>query len=168
MSVVIKPVIDELDKWAELLRSSFITVADAFGITRENAPTNPAFADTDSLSVMLDKGVSLFGAYCDDMRAGFVALEDAGNGCWYMERLAVLPEYRHKGIGRMLMDFAFGTVKEKGGKKISIGIINENKVLKDWYTEYGFAETGTRVFKHLPFEVCFMEKPVGRRIYGST
>lgn len=160
MSLVIRPVNDELDKWVELLRNSFITVADDFGITRENAPTNPAFADEDSLSKMIEKGVSLFGAYYDSRRAGFVALENAGSGCWYMERLAVLPEYRHKGIGRKLMDFAFAAVKDRGGSKISIGIIDENKVLKNWYTEYGFIETGTKAFKHLPFEVCFMEKPV--------
>lgn len=161
MSLVIKPVNDDLDKWVELLRASFITVADEFGITRENAPTNPAFADTDSLLRMIKKGVSLFGAYFDSRRAGFVALEKAENGCWYMERLAVLPEYRHKGIGRKLIDFSCETVKERGGDKISIGIINDNKVLKNWYTEYGFTQTGTKVFKHLPFEVCFMEKPVG-------
>lgn len=160
MNLVIRPVIDELDKWAELVRNSFITVANEFGITRENAPTNPAFADADSLSGMIDKGVSLFGAFYDDQRVGFVALQDASNGCWYMERLAVLPEYRHKGIGRKLMDHAFGTVKERGGSRISIGIINENKVLKNWYKEYGFIETGTRTFGHLPFEVCFLEKPV--------
>lgn len=160
MSLMIKQVNDELDKWVELLRNSFITVADDFGITCENAPTNPAFADTDSLSKMLEKGVILFGAYYDSKRAGFVALENAGNGCWYMERLAVLPEYRHMGIGRRLMDFAFATVKERGGSKISIGIINENKVLKNWYMEYGFTETGTKAFKHLPFEACFMEKSV--------
>ena len=75
-----------------------------------------------------------------------------------MERLAVLPSYRHRGIGRALMDFAFEAVKKHGGKKVSIGIINENRVLKNWYMEYGFVETGTRVFRHLPFEVCFMEK----------
>ena len=160
MSLVIKPVIDELDKWAELLRDAFITVADDFGITRENAPSNPAFAEADSLSGMINKGVSLFGVYYDSQRAGFIALENAGNGSWYMERLAVLPEYRHKGIGIKLMDFAFATVKERGGEKISIGIINENKMLKNWYTEYGFIETGIRTFKHLPFEVCFMEKSV--------
>ena len=160
MSLVIKPVIDELDKWAELLRDAFITVADDFGITRENAPSNPAFAEADSLPRMLDKGVSLFGAYYGSQRAGFVALEDADNGCWYMERLAVLPEYRHKCIGRKLMDFAFATVKERGGVKILIDIINENKVLKNWYMDYGFIETGIKAIKHLPFEVCFMEKPV--------
>lgn len=46
------------------------------------------------------------------------------------------------------------------GGSVSIGIINENRVLKNWYIEYRFAETGTRKSSHLPFEVCFLEKEV--------
>ena len=82
-----------------------------------------------------------------------------------MERLAVLPSYRHRGIGRALMDFAFKTVKKHGGKKVSIGIINENRVLKNWYMEYGFVETGTRVFRHLPFEYASWRKWQGKEQY---
>jgi ribosomal protein S18 acetylase RimI-like enzyme len=77
-----------------------------------------------------------------------------------MEKLAVLPEYRHKGYGKRIMDFVSGFVKEQGGSKISIGIINENTILKNWYLEYGFKETETRVFSHLPFTVCLMGKEV--------
>lgn len=107
----------------------------------------------------------MYGAYLDGQRVGFVAVERADDDRWYMERLAVLPEYRHKGIGRTLMDFVFETVRQRGGKKVSIGIINENRVLKKWYIDYGFVETGTRAFSHLPFEVCFLEKAV--RSIGS-
>ena len=45
----------------------------------------------------------------------------------------------------------------KGAKKLSIGIIYEQKVLKDWYKDIGFRETGIRKFEHLPFTVGFME-----------
>jgi ribosomal protein S18 acetylase RimI-like enzyme len=158
MDIVISEVCDKFEEWAVVIRNSFATVAEEFGITRENAPTNPAFAEADSLEKMKEKGIMLYGAYLDEQRVGFVAIERADGDRWYMERLAVLPPYRHRGIGRALMDFAFKTVKKHGGKKVSIGIINENRVLKNWYMEYGFVETGTRVFRHLPFEVCFMEK----------
>lgn len=77
-----------------------------------------------------------------------------------MERLAVLPEYRHKGIDRKLMKFVFDNVKEDGGERVSIGIINENRKLKNWYLQYGFIETGVKKFEHLSFVVCFMEKNI--------
>lgn len=75
-----------------------------------------------------------------------------------MEKLAVLPEHRHKGYGKKLMGFVFEQVKMSKGERISIGIINESTVLKNWYIENGFAETGTKKFEHLSFTVCFMEK----------
>lgn len=56
------------------------------------------------------------------------------------------------------MDFVVSFVKDKGGKKISIGIINENVILKKWYSAYGFKETEIKAFNHLPFMVCLMEK----------
>jgi hypothetical protein len=59
-----------------------------------------------------------------------------------------------------LIGFVTDYVGNNGGKKVSIGIINENRRLKDWYISCGFAETGTRKFEHLPFEVCFMERAV--------
>jgi ribosomal protein S18 acetylase RimI-like enzyme len=77
-----------------------------------------------------------------------------------MEKLAVLPDKRHNGCGRMLMDFACEIIREKNGNLISIGIINENTVLKNWYIKYGFKEKEVKRFPHLPFEVCFMEKEI--------
>lgn len=165
MDIEIREVNDEFEEWASVIRNSFATVTEEFKITRENAPTNPAFAEADSLEKMKGKGASMYGAYLDGQRVGFVAVERADDDRWYMERLAVLPEYRHKGIGRTLMDFVFETVRQRGGKKVSIGIINENRVLKKWYIDYGFVEMGTRAFSHLPFEVCFLEKAV--RSIGS-
>jgi ribosomal protein S18 acetylase RimI-like enzyme len=61
------------------------------------------------------------------------------------------------GIGRALLDFAKEKVAEWEGNRISIGIIEENSVLKNWYLSYGFEPTATRKFEHLPFTVGFME-----------
>jgi ribosomal protein S18 acetylase RimI-like enzyme len=84
-----------------------------------------------------------------------------------MERLAVVPEHRHNGYGKELTDFVFKYASSQGGKKVSIGIINENIELKDWYTEYGFTETSIRKYDHLPFTVCFMEKRIDNAAIAS-
>lgn len=160
MSIEIKKINDEYEACANVIRNSFITVADEFKITRENAPTNPAFLGSDSLIKMKEKGAEMFGAYADNICVGFVAVEKASDDIYYMERLAVMPEYRHNGYGGELVDFVFDFVKKSGGKKVSIGIINENKILKYWYIKHGFIETGIKAFNHLPFDVCFMERAI--------
>jgi len=75
-----------------------------------------------------------------------------------LNNLAVLPEYRHLGIGKAMVNCAVKMVKSYGGNKISIGIIEENTKLKNWYLKLGFTHISTRKFKHLPFTVGFMEK----------
>ncbi len=153
--------IDIIDQdCVNVIRNSFITVADEFGLTRQNAPTNAAFIEIDNLHAMQQKGVDMCGAYIDETLIGFVAIEKSNEDLYFMEKLAVLPEYRHNGYGSRLIDFVVDTVRAAGGKKISIGIINENKILKDWYKKNGFNETGLRQFSHLPFNVCFLERAV--------
>ena len=103
------------------------------------------------------KGDQMYGLYEGDNIVGFVQLVKKENGVFELEKLAVLPEHRHKGYGKQLLRFSAETVSELGRTVIVIGIIEENTRLKDWYTQNGFIHTGTKVFSHLPFTVGFME-----------
>lgn len=141
----------------DVIRESFSTVADEFGLTKENSPSNGAFLDYGRLFDDYKRGIKMFGLFKNEKQIGFVALEKKDNSLFYLEKLSVLPEHRHKGYGRMLMDFAKGFVAEHGGSEISIGIIYENKRLLSWYESYGFMITGTKQFDHLSFVVCFMK-----------
>ncbi len=78
-------------------------------------------------------------------------------GIFELEKLSVLPEHRHRGGGKFLLKHARGEVSRMGGDKITIGIIEENLRLKNWYISHGFIHTGTANFPHLPFTVGFME-----------
>ncbi len=159
---MIKEITDDsgLKESVEVIRDSFITVANGFGLNKDNCPSNPAFISLKKLRELRKKGIRTFGLFCDSRQVGFVALEKASDAVYYMEKLAVLPEYRHRGFGKQLIDFVFDYVRRENGRKVSIGIIDRNTVLKDWYRDCGFVETGTRQFEHLPFLVCFMEKDV--------
>jgi diamine N-acetyltransferase len=145
-----------------VMRVSFITVADELNLTKENAPTNPAFITTETLKKSVESGLKIFGLFLNNEIVGSVGIEKSKreDGVYFIERLAVLPAQRHKKFGKKLMDYAFEIVKNQGGLKISIGIINENTKLKYWYTAYGFIEKEVKTFVHLPFKVCFMEKVV--------
>ena len=159
---IIKEIADEeeLIKSVDIIRKSFATVANDFGLTEENCPTNPAFIKVEKLREQKHNNILMFGLYDNDSQIGFVAIEKADDDTYYMEKLSVLPEYRCKGYGKKLMEFVFAYVGNKKGKKVTIGIINENINLKNWYKKCGFTETGTKKFAHLPFTVCFLEKQI--------
>ena len=159
-NILIKECTGDYEDSARVIRKAFLTVAEEFGISRQNAPSNGAFIEADALEKLKGKGVKLFDVWQGDKRIGFFALEDAGEGVYYLEKLSVIPEKRRGGIGRMIMDYAAEYVKRNGGNKISIAIVDENAVLKKWYSEYGFTEVRTEKFEHLPFTVCFMELPL--------
>ena len=55
-----------------------------------------------------------------------------------VKQMNMLPEYRHNGFGKLLLDHAKETVKFLGGNTIKIGIIEESTVLKNWYIAKNF------------------------------
>lgn len=155
----IREVIDsELDVCADVIRRGFGTVAKDFGLTAENVPTNGAFIKTERLAADREKGNRMFVLTENDIIVGFMQLEKADEERYYLQKISVLPECRHHGYGKELLKFAYDKVRELGGRKIEIAIIEENEQLKNWYVQHGFTHTGTKKFDHLPFTAGFMEQ----------
>ena len=148
---------EELDLCADIIRQSFSTVAYEFGLTVQNCPTNGAFIKVEHLVSDWNQGISLYGLYCDEVLIGFMELKRRGAKMVELEKLAVLPQHRHLGCGALLLQFARMEAANMGGRKITIGIIQSNTRLKDWYIKHGFVCTKTATFSHLPFVVGFME-----------
>lgn len=148
---------EQLNICLDIIRSSFITVAEEFRLTENNCPSHTAFMTIDKLQKQFDDGRPMFLFYQDDIPVGYFSLANSNDDKWELNNLAVLPEYRHLGIGKTMVDYAVTTVKNYGGTKISIGIIEENITLKNWYLKLGFNHISTRKFEHLPFTVGLME-----------
>lgn len=90
---------------------------------------------------------------------GCVALrQSARPGVCYLERLAVLPARRHRGIGRRLLERVATAARAQGARELSIGIIDDEVVLKRWYEALGFHVVGTKRLPHLPFTVCYLAR----------
>jgi ribosomal protein S18 acetylase RimI-like enzyme len=147
----------EIPVYGEVIRGSFSTVAKDFGWTRENAPGHTSFITNEQLAEKYKEGYYPFGYEYGGEIFGFVSLTDMGGGVFELNDLAVLPECRHLGYGKKLLDFCKAKVLESGGNKITLGIVEENAAVKKWYTANGFKHTGTQIFPHLPFKVGFME-----------
>lgn len=151
---------DDFDQYAKLLNESYLTVVDDFGITKENCPFHNAYINGDTLKSKL---IPIREFYCledNNKPIGFIVIEksERTKGTYYIEKVAIHPDYRHKGEGKKIMDFAENRINELGGKRISVGLIDKNQRLKKWYKSLGYRETGTKIIDHLPFDVCFMDK----------
>jgi ribosomal protein S18 acetylase RimI-like enzyme len=146
-----------LPMYAEVIRQSFATVAQEFNFTTDNCPSFTGFITNESLSAELQEYYLPFGYFIDGKMVGYVTFQNRGNGVYKMKHLSVLPDYRNYGYGKVLLDFCKTKVKELKGNTITIGIIEENTVLKNWYADNGFIHTGTERFENLPFTVGYME-----------
>ena len=153
---------EELTGCVALLREAFGTVAQEFGLTRLNAPTNAAFTTIDNLRKHLQNGMTLYGMSVDSRLVGCVAIKKSkGDGLVFcIERLAVAPEQRHRGYGDKLLSFAMARIQDGGGATASIGLMDNNALLKKWYQSKGFVQHDCRRVGSLPFKVCFMSRDV--------
>lgn len=142
-----------------VIRRSFATVAEEFSLTEENVPKHPAFIKEETLHKRFADGIPSYGLFEGGIMVGYIAVSEEEDG-YMLHNLAVLPEYRHMGFGRQLLDFSAEKIRRAGGKKMLIDIIDDNTVLKNWYIGYGFIPLRTERFPSLPFTVCFMEMPL--------
>lgn len=154
--------LEDINDCFDVIRSSFKTVADEFHLTKENCPTHTSFISKEKLMDQFHAGRPMYGYFAGNKLAGYFSLDKNSDSTLELNNLAVLPEYRHKGIGEELLQYARSEARKMNADKITIGIMEENTILKDWYTKFGFIHKGTRKFEHLPFTVGFMEIPTSQ------
>ncbi len=157
-----KPIIREinkndLDECLEVIHQSFKTVAEQFGLTKENCPKHTSFIPIYFLETQMNWGWHMFALCSGDRIIGYMSLSWEDDKTFELHNLAVLPEFRHNGYGKMLLDYAKEKAISLGGSKIKIGIIEESTVLKNWYIQNGFVHIGTKKFDHLPFTSGYLE-----------
>lgn len=143
----------ELAACVPAIRAAFATVAAEFRLTEANCPTNAAFLTPDRLVRARARGSRMFALRESGAVIGFFELSPAGAGARKLEKLAVVPEHRHRGRGRMLLDAAKAEAAKLGATRLEAGIIEENVRLRQWYLDNGFRHLGTRCFESLPFTV---------------
>lgn len=151
---------EDIPECVEVIRKSFMTVANEFGFTQENAPRFTAFATTpDRLYWQIDVEHRPMFVYVESgVICGYYSLMIQENNECELNNLAVLPEYRHKGIGKQLLNHAFRTARDMNCKVLNIGIVEENVVLRKWYEQNGAIHIGTKKYDFFPFTCGYMKK----------
>lgn len=148
---------NELKECLDVIHQSFRTVAEQFGLTKENCPKHTSFIPLSFLETQKNWGWHMYALYAGKKIIGYMSLSKVNDEIFELHNLAVLPEYRHKRFGKLLLDHAKDIVKSLGGSAINIGIIEESIVLKKWYIANGFVHTGIKKYDHLPFTSGYLE-----------
>lgn len=139
-----------------IIRASFRDVAERFSLTPENCPKHPSNCAPAWIESAMKKDIRYFILECEGTPCGCVGVERVQPEVCYLERLAVLPQYRGRGFGRALVNRVLEQATSDGAERVEIGIIAEQHDLRDWYSNIGFLETDTAQYPHLPFTVRFM------------
>ena len=150
----------DIAECVNVIKESFLTVADERGYTVNNAPRFTAFATTENrlLYQYQNEHRPMFAYYDDGIIIGYYSLSLQDNNECELNNLCVLPQYRHKHIGAKLLEDAYIKAKEKGCKKMNIGIVEENTALRKWYEDNGFIHIGTKKFDFFPFTCGYMKR----------
>lgn len=147
----------EMQIVSDVIKESFLPVALKFNITKENAPKYVAFSVTpEKLKEQYLNGREMYAYVLDEQIIGLFSLEFFGKSC-ELNNLCVLPRYRHSGIGSELLKFAIDRAVKTKADKLTLSIVEENTVLKEWYASFGFIHTHTKKYSFFPFTCGYME-----------
>ncbi len=152
--------ITDLQDCITVINTSFATVAMELNLSEQSCPGHPSFMKIDILQKRFSDGYQMFGFYDQEKLVGYVSMSVDKDNVAELHNLAVIPDCRHNGYGKRLLDYCEAKAKEMKCDKIKIDIIEDNFILKDWYLKNGFIPLFTKKFEHLPFTVGFMEKQI--------
>ena len=151
--------ITDIAECVNVIRESFLTIADDFGFTKENAPRFTACATTEERLIwqMENEHRPMYAYYDDGKIVGYYSLAILGERKCELNNLCVIPSYRHRRIGEQLLNHAFDTASALSCTKMHISIVEENEVVKQWYQSMGFVHTGIEKLDFFPFTCGYME-----------
>ena len=152
----------------DFIHLCFSTVAEKFGLTKENCPGHNAFMPMEKLENFWNWGFMMFGLFEENQNGenelvGYFSIskDPEKKDTWILHNLCVKPQKRKQGYGRQLLDFAKKKTRELGGKILFLDFINDYTELRNWYFKNGFDFRGTVKYEHLPFTVGLAEYYVG-------
>lgn len=156
---MIKPITkSDLKDCLKIFHQGYETVAIKFGLTEENCPDRGrACLPLQKLQADFENGALMFGYFCNEKLVGFLGIRMHDNCICKLNDIIILPEYRHNGYGKELLTFCKETAKALGAHKVLLGMIDDNKRLRQWYENNGFVNVGYKNYEGAPYTVGIME-----------
>ena len=148
---------EELAKCLKVIRESYNLVAEQFKLTKENCPKRGhADLTLEELKKQYIDGIKMYGYYDNNIIVGFISLKLKDDSV-KIKDIVILPNYQNKGIGTKMLNYAKKKTLEYNKSKIELGMIADNKKLKEWYEHNDFILTSTHQFPEAPFVTGYME-----------
>ena len=79
-----------------------------------------------------------------------VELERIASGCWLLQAIAILPQYRGKGLARQILGKAESVAKDSGTNRIALQVEEVNEIALKTYQRNGYVEVDRRPYIHFP------------------
>ncbi len=148
---------------AWIVRTAFEPFALAYGITRDNCASFPAFFPDKQLdSALKAPRVHGYAIYDGAEMIGFYMLRCIEeDNLLDISRLAVLPNRQGEGIGSFALENIYRQGRALRVPRLHISIVDENEQAKEWLAKRGFVQTGRLKYPRLPYRMAFLEKRIG-------
>ena len=78
-----------------------------------------------------------------------IELERVARGCWLLQAIAILPQYRGKGLARQLLGKAENVARDCGTNRIALQVEEVNEIAFKTYQKNGYIEVDRRPY--IPF-----------------
>jgi N-acetylglutamate synthase-like GNAT family acetyltransferase len=147
---------DDIPILVDLIRTAFAEVAQALKLNEKEHPRCTSFYSEQRMHQDFAKGIRFFILEQFSKAIGCVAMEVNTHGICYLMRLAILPPYRKKNLGKKLVQHVFHQCRQAGIRQVHIAIVDSADSLKKWYQSMGFVQFETQTVEHLPFTVAFL------------
>lgn len=148
---------EEIPVCAQVVRTSFATVAKEIGLNEENCPRHTSFTPDEEFFARFDSGWLMYCMEENGEIVGYFFLMKNQRNEFEINNLLVLPQYRNSGRGEALFMYALDEARKVGERELYISIIEENRRLRKWYEKLGCVHICTKKFEHLPFTTGYMK-----------
>ena len=79
-----------------------------------------------------------------------IELDRIASGCWLLQAIAILSQYRGKGLARQLLGKAESVARDSGTNRIALQVEEVNEVAFKTYQRNGYIEVDRRPYVHFP------------------
>lgn len=105
-----------------------------------NYPLDQYRADIEKLLTI--SSVSIFSVFHEDQTVGQIELRKLKDGSGFVSFYYLVPEFRNKGLGKQLDDFAITELKKRGCTKVRLTVSERNKAGLRFYEKTGWKSLG--------------------------
>lgn len=147
------------------------------GVSQDFVAEAVSFSEFDftlsEFDAMAQKGAVWFGAYDGNILIGCVAMTQVSHVRARINKLAVLPEVRNKGLGSFLILHAEREAFAQGVRRMELVCQDNEAGLVDFYKRQGYKVTNEKQHRKTEQQIAYMEKrmphlvdQVGSRVHA--